>query len=240
MTHILELEKLHYRYPGQELPALDGASLSLAAGQKIALVGRNGSGKSTLFLHCNGLLRPQTGNIRLNGRIVSYSRDSLHELRRNVGIVFQNPDDQLFSADVLQDIAFGPLNLGLSEREARIKAEAAAETCGISDLLSRPTHALSVGQKTRAAIAGVLAMDPSVLLVDEATGSLDPWVRREILALFGRLAGSGKTVVLATHDMNTARHWADLVVLMEAGRIVAVDPPERAFAQGPLHDIAAP
>lgn len=238
MRPILELEELYYRYPGQESPALDGASLQLAPGLKVAVVGRNGSGKSTLFLHCNGILRPDAGTVKLDGQIVTYGRAALCELRRRVGIVFQNPDDQLFSASVAQDIAFGPLNLGMSDSEAGRKAREAAETCGIADLLERPTHALSMGQKTRAAIAGVLAMEPTLLLVDEATGSLDPWVRRDILALFGRLTKAGKTVVVATHDMNTARRWADLVVVMDGGRVIAAEPPERAFAQGILRDLA--
>jgi cobalt/nickel transport system ATP-binding protein len=238
---ILELDNLHYRYPGQSTPALCGASLSIPAGSKIVVVGRNGSGKSTLFLHCNGILRPDTGTLRLDGRPVSYDdRGSLMELRREVGIVFQNPDDQLFSASVAQDISFGPLNLGLDEREVRRRVQAAAELCEMAELLDRPTHALSSGQKTRAALAGVLVMEPRVLLVDEVTGSLDPWVRRQILAIFQRLVAEGKTVLVATHDMQLARRWADLVVVMEAGRVIGVDHPDRIFANPTLRDLICP
>ncbi len=160
MNAILDLENLHYRYPGQHAQALSGASLSLRLGCKVVVVGRNGCGKSTLFLHCNGVLRPDSGVVRLDGRPVSYDRGSLIELRRRVGIVFQNAEDQLFSASVAQDISFGPLNLGLSEPEVRRRVQVAADICEISDLLDRPVHALSGGQKTRVALAGCLRWTP--------------------------------------------------------------------------------
>ncbi len=240
MTAILELDGLHYQYPGRSTPALDGASLTVPAGSKLAVVGRNGSGKSTLFLHCNGILRPDRGVIRLAGRAVAYDRGSMLDWRRRVGIVFQNSDDQLFSASVAQDISFGPLNLGLSEQEARSRVLAAAEKCAISDLLDRPTHALSGGQKTRVALAGVLAMDPQLLLVDEVTGSLDPWMRRQLLLIFQQLVADGKTVVMSTHDVDVARRWADLVVVMEAGRVVAADRPAAVFADHALVELINP
>ncbi|MBI2908459.1 MAG: cobalt-precorrin-5B (C(1))-methyltransferase [Chloroflexi bacterium] len=230
----LELRNVSYSYPGQRLPALSNASLAVPERCKMAVVGRNGSGKSTLFLHCNGILRPQEGAVHLGGRLVAYDRASLRALRSQVGIVFQNPDDQLFSASVAQDISFGPLNLGLSEQEARRRVEQAAELCGISDLLERPTHALSWGQKTRAALAGVLAMDPAVLIADEVTSSLDPWMQRQLLAIFERLASQGKTLLIATHDMDLARRWANLVAVLDAGRVLAVDTPERVFSDSAL------
>jgi cobalt/nickel transport system ATP-binding protein len=225
MTPLLELEELRYCYPGQSSPALDGASLSLPAGQKVVMMGRNGSGKSTLFLHCNGILRPDRGQIYLAGTPVRYDRGSLMELRRQVGIVFQNPEDQLFSASVAQDISFGPLNMGLSEQEARDRVADAAAICGVSDLLDRPTHSLSGGEKARVALAGVLAMDPRLLLIDEVTSTLDPWIRRQLLIILGRLVATGKTVVMATHDVEIARRWADLLVVMEAGRVMAAGQP---------------
>lgn len=230
----LRLEDIQYRYPGSPEPALRGVDLAIEVGRRVAIVGRNGSGKSTLFLHCNGILRPDRGRILLDGQPVSYDARSLLELRRNVGIVFQNPDDQLFGANVAQDIAFGPLNLGLSEQETRQRIRSAAEDCGIIDLLDRPTHALSGGEKARVALAGVLAMEPRVLLVDEVTGSLDPWMQRQMLSILGRLAAAGKAVVLATHDMAIARHWADLLVVMDGGRIVACGVPESIFGNALL------
>ena len=234
MTPILEVEELYYTYPGQSKPALQGACLQVAAGQKVAVLGRNGSGKSTLFLHSNGILRPSRGIVRFMGRPLSYDRASLRALRRQVGLVFQNPDDQLFSASVAQDISFGPLNLGLSQAEARKRARAAAELCGITDLLDSPTHALSGGQKARVALAGLLAMDPEMLVIDEITASLDVHIRRQIFLLFQQLSSQGKTILLATHDMDEARYWSDWVVLMEAGRVIASDTPERIFANQEL------
>ena len=233
-TPILDLEGLVYRYPGQDQPALCSASLCLPAGRRVALLGRNGSGKSTLLLHCNGILKPESGTVRFRGQEVRYDRRSLTALRRAVGIVFQHPDDQLFSASVAQDISFGPLNLGLDEVDVRRRVLAAAELCGIADLLDRPTHALSGGQKALVALAGVLAMEPTILLADEVTTSLDPWIRRDVLGIFQRLVAQGKTVVLATHDVELARRWADLVVVMDAGRVVAVASPDRVFADRAL------
>ena len=240
MNPILELDNVVYRYPGQPAPALRGASLSVPAGSKVAIVGRNGSGKSTLFLHCNGVLRPDSGTVLVAGRPVTYDRQSLLELRRRVGIVFQDPEDQLFSASVAQDISFGPLNLGLHEEEIRRRVRVAAEMCEITELLDRPTHAMSGGQKTRAALAGVLAMDPEVLLVDEITGSVDPWMRRQILAIFDRLVSGGTTVIMATHDMRIARGWADLVAVMDSGRVLATDNSEAVFGNRELVELITP
>lgn len=240
MKTILELRDLHYRYPGQGFLALRGASLAVQAGTRCAVVGRNGCGKSTLFLHCNGVLKPDSGSVRLNGREVSYDRASLMELRRSVGIVFQNAEDQLFSASVEQDIGFGPLNLGLGEGEVRRRVMAAAEACEIADLLDRPVHALSSGQKTRLALAGVLAMEPEVLVVDEILGNLDPWMRNQVLAVLDRLVDEGKSVLMSTHDMAVARNWADVVVVMSEGRVVAAEEPERVLADPLLVELVCP
>lgn len=231
---LLELSDLYYRYSGQTQWALQGATLQLPAGSKVALLGRNGSGKSTLILHCNGILQPQQGTVRFAGQTINYERASLLELRRQVGIIFQNPDDQLFSASVAQDISFGPLNLGLSLAETRQRVQTVAELCEIADLLQRPTHALSGGEKARVALAGVLAMDPALLIGDEVTANLDPWMRRQLFTIFQRLVDQGKTIVLATHDVEFARYWADLVVMMEAGRVIAAAAPQQIFADEEL------
>jgi cobalt/nickel transport system ATP-binding protein len=230
----LELEDVVFAYPGHDGLALDRATVRLPAGRKIVFLGRNGSGKSTLFLHCNGILKPRAGTVRSMGETVRYDRRSLMDLRRRIGIVFQNADDQLFSASVAQDISFGPLNLGLSESEARERVQMAAALCDITDLIDRPTHALSGGQKTRVALAGVLAMDPDVLLADEMTANLDPWMRRKVFEVFGRLMARGKTIVLATHDISVARQWADLVAVMDRGKVIALDEPGRIFSDQAL------
>ncbi len=140
MTAVLEVDDLCYCYPGYNAPVLNGASLCLEAGEKVALIGRNGSGKSTLLLHCNGILRPQRGQVRVAGQPMVYDQRSLHDWRRQVGLIFQHPDDQLFSASVAQDISFGPLNLGLSDTAAHQRVKEAADLCGVTDLL--PDHEL--------------------------------------------------------------------------------------------------
>jgi cobalt/nickel transport system ATP-binding protein len=232
--NVIQVDNLHYTYPGCDSEALRGASLTLPAGKKVAVVGRNGSGKSTLFLHCNGILRPGEGVVYFSNQPLTYDCPTLHKVRRRVGVVFQNPDDQLFSASVYQDISFGPLNLGMSKEEAKKQVEKAAEVCDITHLLDRPTHALSGGEKAKVALAGVLAMDPVVLIADEPTASLDPWMSRQVFAIFERLVKQGKTVVLATHNIDVVKRWADLVVVIEQGVVLAVDTPENIFADEEL------
>jgi len=234
MSPLVELESVRFRYPGQEEPALNDVSVSLVRGQKVAVMGRNGSGKSTLFLHCNGILKPESGTVRFDGHPISYRHRSLLALRQQVSIVFQNPDDQLFSASVAQDISFGPLNLGMTPEEARQRVQEAAELCGASDLLDRPTHALSGGEKARVALAGVLAMEPAIILADEVTASLDPWMRRQMFEIFERLVEQGKTVVLATHLAEVARNWADTLVVMDEGKVIAADAPGCIFSDEAL------
>lgn len=233
-TPLLVFDELHYRYPGADAAALCGASLEVKAGEKIALMGRNGSGKSTLLLHGNGLLRPLRGVIRWQGEAVGYSRKDLRLLRSRVGLIFQNPDEQLFAATVLQELAFGPLNLGASEQEARERAEWAAKRCRIEHLLSQPPHALSGGQKLCAALAGVLAMRPLVLLADEVTSGLDPWMRRNVLSILNEHVAQGGAVVLSTHELDVARYWADTIALMEGGQVVHVASPPEFFASPTL------
>lgn len=225
MSGILEFRQVSYRYPGQEQLALRELTVTLPVNQKIAVVGRNGAGKSTLFLHCNGLFRPLSGEVRFRDRRLAYDRASLRELRRRVGVVFQNPDDQLFSASVAQDISFGPLNLGLGETEVRRRVAAAAEMCGVTSLLDRATHSLSGGEKARVALAGVLAMEPEVLVADEPLGSLDPWMRLALFDILERFYERGNTIVMATHDVAVVRHWATYVIVMDAGAAVFAGPP---------------
>jgi len=150
-------------------------------------------------------------------------------VRQQVGLVFQNPDDQLFSASVRQDISFGPLNLGLDQSTVEARVAEAAQQCGLTELLTRPTHALSGGQKARVALAGVLAMRPQVLLADESIAGLDPWMQAQVLAIFDTLAAAGMAIVLSTHDLNVAQHWSDQVALMEAGQVVIVATPQVIF-----------
>lgn len=237
--HHVTFDNLHYRYPGAATDSLKGVSLDFPHAQRVVLLGRNGSGKSTLMLHGNGILRPRQGTVRLNGEAVDYSRASLKLLRRHVGVVFQNADEQLFSASVAQDISFGPLNLGLDESEVRARVKMAAELCEVTSLLERPTHALSGGEKTRVALAGILAMDPNVLLADEVISNLDPWMRRQVLRIFQRLVSRGKTVVLATHDLELAQRWAQRVIVMDAGSILADGDTDAVFANPAVRAVLA-
>jgi cobalt/nickel transport system ATP-binding protein len=217
---LLEAVSLSHRYADGS-PGLDGCSLGIRRGSRNALLGANGSGKTTLLMHCNGLLRPSAGSLRFAGAPLDLSRAGLTALRRRVGLVFQNPDRQLFSASVVEDVSFGPLNLGLDEATVRVRVAEALAAVGMSEHANRPVHQLSFGQKKRVCIAGVLAMQPEVLLLDEPMAGLDAAMQSDLLAVLDRLAGQGITIVLSTHDVDFAYRWADDIHLLAAGRCLA-------------------
>ena len=202
-------------------PGLRGCSLALGRGRRHALLGANGAGKTTLLQHLNGLLRPSAGLLRWNGQPFDYGRAGLAALRRRVGLVFQNPERQLFSAQVEEDVSFGPLNLGLDEATVRLRVAAALDAVGLRGHGRRAVHHLSFGQKKRVCIAGVLAMEPEVLLLDEPMAGLDAPMQAELAALLDRLAARGVTVLLSTHDVDFAYAWADDIHLMADGRCIA-------------------
>ena len=229
MTYAIEARGLSYKYEDGTL-ALDDISFKAGEGQVTGILGANGAGKSTLFLNLNGVLTPQGGQVLLGGKPVSYKRADMFELRRQVGIVFQDPDDQLFSADVYRDISFGPENLGLPEEEVRQRVEEAMERTGVSALRGKPTHALSYGQKKRVAIAGVLAMAPRVMIMDEPTAGLDPQGVSDIMRLLADLRDRlGITIILATHDMDIVPLYCDRVYLLSGGKMVQEGTPEELF-----------
>ncbi len=217
---LLEALSLSHRYADGSL-GLDGCSLAIRRGSRNALLGANGSGKTTLLMHCNGLLQPSAGSLRFAGAPLDRSRAGLAALRRRVGLVFQNPDRQLFSASVVEDVSFGPLNLGLDEATVRGRVAEALAAVGMSEQAGRPVHHLSFGQKKRVCIAGVLAMQPEVLLLDEPMAGLDAAMQHELLAVLDRLAGQGITIVLSTHDVDFAYRWADDIHLLAAGRCLS-------------------
>ncbi len=225
---ILEAEGVTFVYPDGTV-ALRDLTLAIPKGRRVCILGANGCGKSTLFLNFVGILRPTAGRIRLAGEPVRYDRQGLAELRRRVGLVFQDPDAQLFASSVRQDISFGPINLGLSDAEVRARVEEAIRATQIEELADRPTHLLSYGQKKRVAIAGVLAMDPDVIIADEPTAGLDPAMTARLVALLNRLHEMGRTIVISTHDVELALSWADYVFVLRQGQVAGSGRPEVTF-----------
>lgn len=217
---ILEAVDLEYCYP-DGTSALRKVNLEVRKGEKLAILGSNGAGKSTLFMHFNGIYTPSAGSIKFQGQPISYKKQALIELRKKVGIVFQDPDSQLFSASVFQDISFGPLNLGLSEEAVMERVRQAMLDTETSDLEGKPTHLLSYGQKKRVSIAGVLAMEPEIIIFDEPTAGMDPRHSLEFIQLLNKLSSEGKTIVLSTHDVDLAYSWSDRLAIMYRGEILA-------------------
>ncbi|MBN1236711.1 MAG: ATP-binding cassette domain-containing protein [Methanotrichaceae archaeon] len=219
MTIILETRDLSYSY-GDGTKALEGVSISLEEGKKVALVGPNGAGKSTLMLMFNGILRPSRGDVLFRGQPLRYDAASLRSIRRAVGMVFQNSDDQLFAPTVYQDVAFGPSNLGYPAEKVKRYVGFALQYVGLSGYERRPPHHLSGGEKKRVAIAGILAMEPEVMILDEPTSNLDPASSEEIMEMLDELNLGGKTLIISTHDVDLAYRWADEVILMKEGGVV--------------------
>ena len=230
---ILEARDIRYRYP-HGMEAIRGISFHVRRGEKVALVGPNGAGKSTLLFMFNGMLRPDSGVLLFDNVPIRYDRKSLLELRRKVGFVFQNPDRQIIAPTVYQDVAFGPTNLGLPEEQVRAAVEAALGAVGLAGFDRRPPHQLSSGEKKRVALAGVLAMDPDLLVLDEPTNALDPAGSEDIMELLDELLEEGKTVLISTHDVELAYPWADRVILLRGGEILKEDSPEVAFGDAGL------
>ncbi|MCU0637906.1 MAG: ATP-binding cassette domain-containing protein, partial [Methanothrix sp.] len=218
MTAIIETRDLRYSY-GDGTLALKDVSISLEAGGKVALVGPNGAGKSTLMLMMNGILRPTSGEVLFAGQPIRYDASSLRAVRRAVGMVFQNSDDQLFAPTVFQDVAFGPTNLGFAPGKVKRYVGFALQYVGLSGYERRPPHHLSGGEKKRVAIAGILAMEPEVMILDEPTSNLDPASSEEIMEMLDELNQGGKTMIISTHDVDLAYRWADDVILMKDGGV---------------------
>jgi cobalt/nickel transport system ATP-binding protein len=219
-TTILELRQVSYRYPDGSR-GLEQCSISFERGKRTAVLGLNGAGKTTLFLQCNGVLRPQSGEVLLDGVPLNYNRQGLRNLRSRIGLVFQNPDAQLFSASVREDVSFGPLNLGLPTAVVRDRVEKSLEAVWMCEYADRPVHALSYGQKKRVCIAGVLAMAPEILILDEPMTGLDAAMQVELAAVLDQLHDTGMTIIIATHDIDFAYQWTDRINVLETGRCAA-------------------
>jgi len=214
MTNVLQVHDLHFSYH-DGLAALRGVSFDMCEGEKIALVGPNGAGKSTLMLHLNGILNGQ-GDVTVGGNRLT--RDNLPAIRAMVGLVFQNPDDQLFSPTVFEDVAFGPLHMGLPMKEVERRVNSALEAVRMSSFHDRLSHHLSVGEKKRIAIATVLSMEPQILVLDEPSAGLDPRGRRMLINLLRELP---ITMLVSTHNMRLVQELFPRTIVMDEGQIVA-------------------
>ena len=228
---IIQTENLTFRYTTEEGAAptvLDGVSLSIRRGEFVAVLGHNGSGKSTLSKHFNAILLPTAGKVYVDG-MDTCDEDKLLDIRRRIGMVFQNPDNQIVASVVEEDVAFGPENLGVPSVEIRERVDSALAAVGMSEYARHAPHLLSGGQKQRVAIAGVLAMRPECIVLDEPTAMLDPVGRKEVLDTVKRLnTEAGITVVLITHHMDEAAQ-ADRLIVMHDGHVMADDRPEQVF-----------
>jgi len=225
----LRVGGLSFAYPGTASPVLDGLDLRIGAGERVAVLGPNGSGKTTLSLHLNGLLTPRAGTVTVGD--LELGPSTLTEVRRRVGMVFQDPDDQLFMHTVADDVAFGPANLGIGRPERDRLVASALAAVGASDLAERTSHHLSGGEKRRVAIATVLAMTPRVLVLDEPTSGLDPRARRELAEL---LDSRPETQVIITHDLPFARETCPRSVVLDGGSVAVDLPTEELLADAGL------
>ena len=240
MSAAIEVEDLSFSYADGTV-ALEGVSFEVGEGECVGLIGPNGAGKSTLLLHLNGLL-PETwagdGSVVVGG--VRVGPDTLFDVRRRVGLLFQDPNDQLFCPTVWEDVAFGPQQLGLTEGDVRERVARALATAGVAGFESRAPHHLSAGEKRRVCLAGVLACDPSVLVLDEPTTSLDPKGRRELKALLERIP---MTKLIATHDLELVAELCSRAVVLDGGRLMAQGPARELLADEALmlrHDLERP
>ena len=226
---IIKFENVHYTYPGDQLESLCGVSLEIQEGSFVAVLGHNGSGKSTLAKHMNAILVPTEGKVTVCG-IDSADEERLIQLRRNVGMVFQNPDNQIVANVVEDDVAFAPENLGVEPKEIRRRVDEALKLVGMYEKRQHAPHLLSGGQKQRVAIAGVIAMEPKIIVLDEPTAMLDPIGREEVISTVTRLCREkGMTVVLITHHMDECV-GAERLIVMSNGSVVADGLPAEVFA----------
>ena len=227
---MIEVRNLKYAY-NSEYKALKGVSLKVERGEMVALLGKNGAGKSTLFLHLNGIFEPDEGQVFIDGEELKYDKKSLLKFRQKVGIVFQNPDDQIFAPTVEEDVAFGPLNLGLSMEEVQDRVEDALARVGMSGYEKKAPHHLSGGQKKRVAIAGILAMKPEVMVLDEPTAGLDPQGVVDLSRLLRELNEEGITILISTHEVDLVPNYAEKVFVLVDGLLIAEGTPKEIFAK---------
>jgi cobalt/nickel transport system ATP-binding protein len=228
---LLKFERVNYTYSGSQHPAIADLSIEIPPGKRCALIGQNGCGKSTLFLLANGLYQPQQGQIFWQQQLVKYDRRSLMKLRQQVGLVFQNPEQQIVATTVEEDISYGLYNLGLSTPIVAERVQQALIDFNLTELAHKPIHHLSLGQKKRVSIADVMVLRPELLLLDEPTAYLDPRHTRLLLATLKQIHAAGTTIVMATHDLDLVYRWADWVLVMDRGKLVMSGTPVEIFSQ---------
>ncbi|MGD9777887.1 MAG: energy-coupling factor ABC transporter ATP-binding protein [Methanosarcina sp.] len=227
-TPVIEIKDLCHRYPHLEANALDRINLRIYRGERVAVLGANGAGKSTLFKHLNGILRPLSGEVLVKGEKIT--KKNVRMCRGTVGIVFQDPDDQVLAPSVEEDVAFGPINMGLSREEVKMRVKEALEMVGLNGFEERAPHHLSGGQKKLVAIAGILAMRPEVIVLDEPTAGLDPLSSARVLKLITKMNRElGITLLLSTHDVDVVPYFAERVFVLHHGKLEASGSPEEIF-----------
>ncbi|MGB3299158.1 MAG: ABC transporter ATP-binding protein [Phormidesmis sp.] len=231
---LLSFEQINYTYPCNPKPTLQGLSLQISTGRRYAVIGQNGCGKTTLFRLANGLYRPSSGTVRWQGEALSYSRTSLYQLRQQVGLVFQNPEEQLVAATVEEDLSYGLCNLKLPDAEIARRVQQTLEAFELTDLADFPVNYLSLGQKKRLAIADIMILRPRLLLLDEPTAYLDPGQVRNLRQMLATIQTEGTTLIIATHNLNFVQDWADWVIVMNQGQIVMEDTPAAIFSRPPF------
>ncbi|HJH32496.1 MAG TPA: ATP-binding cassette domain-containing protein [Methanosarcinaceae archaeon] len=230
---IIEVRNLNYLYPGSKTRALNGVNFKIYPGARVVLLGANGSGKSTLFKHLNGILKPVSGEVLINGMAIT--KKNVKNARQTVGLVFQNPDDQIFAATVEQDVAFGPVNMGLPGDKVKSRVQEALELVGLAGFENRAPHHLSGGEKKRVAIAGILAMRPKIIVLDEPTSGLDPSSSNKILHLISKMNRDlGMTVILSTHNVDLVPMFAEWIYVMHGGKLEAEGTPKEIFSNSEL------
>ncbi|NLT95931.1 MAG: ATP-binding cassette domain-containing protein [Clostridia bacterium] len=217
MLAVISVEHLSYQYKDGTL-ALNDISLTISKNSKVAILGPNGAGKTTLLLHLNGIFTPQKGKVEILGRTIDKS--SQKWVRNKVGFVFQDPDDQVFSPTVWEDVAFGPRNMGIAGEELEKRVSTALKVAGISEIAQKSPFNLSYGQKKKVAIAGILAMETEIIILDEPVTFLDPQGKKDLFSLLDQLQHSGKTIIIATHDINLAAEWAEKIIIIKEGKLL--------------------
>ena len=225
---IIQTENMSFTYP-DGTSALNNINIEINEGERVAVIGSNGAGKSTLFAHFNGINEPTSGLIKIDGKPAVYEKKELLEIRQKVGIVFQNPDDQLFAPTVIEDVAFGPMNLGLSDDEVDDRVEESLQLVGMKGLEKKAPHHLSGGQKKRVAIAGILAMRPEIMVLDEPTTGLDPKGVEQVMEILYMLNREDMSIIIASHDVEMVTQFADKIFVLHDGEIIGQGNPEEIF-----------